>query len=68
MILSPVFNQNISILDLLNYFHTDIPMFASYDRPVDAEGTRSLNFNTYESKKKFNDLINQTVKELVEKY
>ena len=45
-------------------------MFASYNRPVDAEGTRVLNFNTDESKhqstKKFNDF--ETVKELVEKY
>ena len=60
------------ILDLFMYFPIDIHMFASYNRPVDAEGTMDLSFNTDESKhqstKKFNDLINQTVKELVEKY
>ena len=40
-------------------------MCASYNRPVDAEGTMDFSFNTYESthhsKKKFNDLINKEI-------
>ena len=31
------------------YFPIDIPMSDSYNRPVDAEGTPALNFNTEES-------------------
>ena len=39
---------------------------------MDDEGTMDLNFNTdeskHQSKKKFNDLVNETVNELVKKY